>query len=106
MLPNQRPYEEKRDFIRVSLDCAVHLQHAASGQRFIASGRNLSAGGVLFLTEEPLACGDLLEMHIEADQALFSMLTATVEVLRIEAQAQTATQWVSGVIRTIHEMDT
>lgn len=105
MMANQRPYEEKRDFIRVSLDCEIHLQHAASGHRFIASSRNLSAGGVLFLTEESLAPGDLLEMHIEASQALFSVLDATIEVVRIESHDAGEPQLVGGAIRTIHDMN-
>jgi hypothetical protein len=103
-MPNQRPYEEKRDFIRVDLNCEIHLQHAASGHRFIANSRNLSAGGVLFQTDESLVPGDLLEMHIEASQALFSVLDATIEVVRIEPHDEGGSHLVGGAIRTIHDM--
>jgi hypothetical protein len=105
MMPNQRPYEEKRNFIRVALDCEIHLQHAASGHRFIAGGRNLSAGGVLFRTDECLAPGDLLVMHIEASQQLFSVLDATIEVVRVEPCGAGEPQLVGGAIRTIHDMN-
>lgn len=105
-MPNQRPNEEKRDFIRVNLACEIHLQHAASGHRFIAGSRNLSAGGVLFQTDECLAPGDLLEMHIEASQMLFSVLDATIEVVRVESPGEGGPQLVGGAIRTIHDMNT
>lgn len=81
---NQRSYEEKRDFIRVPVECEISLQDAVSGKRFLANGKNLSASGVLFFTDEPLQPGDRLEMRIEARQALLSVLDASIEVLRVE----------------------
>jgi hypothetical protein len=81
---DQRDYEEKRDFIRVPVECEISLQDVASGKRFLAEGKNLSASGVLFYTDEPLRPGDRLEMHIEARQALLSVLDASIEVLRVE----------------------
>jgi hypothetical protein len=82
---DQRSYEEKRDFIRVPVECEISLQDAESGKRFLANGKNLSAGGVLFYTDEPLQPGDRLEMHIEAHQVLLSVLDASIEVLRVES---------------------
>jgi hypothetical protein len=81
---DQRSYEEKRDFIRMPVECEISLVSAASGRQFTASGRNLSAGGVLFHTDEPLRPGDRLEMHIEAREPLVSVLDANIEVLRVE----------------------
>jgi hypothetical protein len=82
---DQRSYEEKRDFVRIPVECEVSLQDAASGRRFLANGKNLSASGVLLHTDELLQPGDRLEMHIEAHQALLSVLDASIEVLRVEA---------------------
>ncbi len=81
---DQRRYEEKRDFIRVPVECEVGLENSATGKRFTASGRNLSASGVLFHTEELLRPGDCLEMHIEARQVLLSVLDASLEVVRVQ----------------------
>lgn len=82
---DQRSYEEKRDYIRMPVECEVSLENSVSGRRFVASGKNLSASGVLFHTEERLRPGDRLEMHIEAHQALLSVLDASIEVVRVEA---------------------
>ena len=99
---DQRSYEEKRDFVRVTVDCEVGLQPASGGQRFRANGKNLSAGGVLFHTDEQLQPGDRLEMHIEAHQALFSVLDATIEVVRVQAVEDGRTWAVGGCITRMH----
>jgi hypothetical protein len=81
---DQRSYEEKRDYIRVPVECEVSLENSTNGKRFVASGKNLSASGVLFHTDELLRPGDRLELHIEAHQALLSVLDASIEVVRVE----------------------
>jgi hypothetical protein len=81
---DQRSYEEKRSYIRVPVECDVNLEDGASGKQFVARGKNLSASGVLFYTDEQLQPGDCLEMHIEAHQALLSVLNASIEVVRVE----------------------
>jgi len=99
---DQRSYAEKRDFIRVPVDCDVELQHAGNGRNFQGTGRNLSACGVLFQTEALLAPGDRLEMHIESSQALLSVLDASIEVVRVEAAADGLSYIVGSAIRIIH----
>jgi len=98
---DQRSYEEKRDFIRVPVECDVDLQHEDNGKCFRASGRNLSAGGVLFHTDEPLQPGDRLEMHIESSQVLQSVLNASIEVVRVEPAGEEKRYAVGSAIRTI-----
>jgi hypothetical protein len=100
---DQRSYEEKRDFIRVPVDCEVALEAAANGRRFTGIGKNLSASGVLFHTDELLAPGDRLEIHIESSQALLSVLDATIEVIRVEPVAESACYAVGSAIRRIHD---
>ncbi|GMQ87357.1 MAG: PilZ domain-containing protein [Gammaproteobacteria bacterium] len=99
---DQRSYEEKRDFIRVAVECDVDLQHADNGKHFQGCGRNLSACGVLFHTDEPLRPGDRLEMHIESSQARTSVLDASIEVVRVEPAGDGLSYAVGGAIRTIH----
>ena len=86
MALDRRTYEEKRDYIRVAVDCDIGLVKQQGGKHFLARGRNLSAAGVAFSTDEPLAPGDVLDMHIEARQALLSVLDATIKVLRVEPE--------------------
>ena len=102
MTLDRRSYEEKRDFIRMPVDCDVSLEDKASGKQFTAAGKNLSANGVLFHTVEALAPGDRLEMHIEASQALLSVLEATIEVVRVESLGDGRSFAVGGAIRKLH----
>ena len=100
---DQRPYDEKRGFIRMPVDCEVTLEHEVDGRRFLGSGKNLSASGVLFYTDEPLKPGDRLEIHIEANQALLSVLDATIEVVRVEAVGDGLSYAVGSAIQAIHD---
>lgn len=84
---DQRSYDEKRDFIRVPVQCEVSLETLDSGKHFVAEGKNLSGNGVLFFTDEALKPGDRLSLHIEATEVLMSVLDATIEVVRVEALA-------------------
>jgi len=99
---DQRSYDEKRDFVRVTVDCEVGLQSVSGDRQFMANGKNLSAGGVLFHTDEQLQPGDQLEMHIEAHQALFSVLDATIEVVRVQPAGDGRTLAVGGSITRMH----
>ncbi|VAW75769.1 hypothetical protein MNBD_GAMMA15-2477 [hydrothermal vent metagenome] len=84
---DQRTYEEKRDYIRVPVQCEVALEAIDGSKHFVAEGRNLSGNGVLFFTDERLQPGDRLNLHIEATQVLMSVLDATIEVVRVESLA-------------------
>ena len=99
---DQRSYEEKRDYIRVPVECEVSLEHNASGKRFVADGKNLSASGVLLHTDELLRPGDRLEMHIEAHQALLSVLDASIEVVRVEAMDESRSYAAGCAITRLH----
>ncbi len=98
-----RPYDEKRDFIRVPVECDVNLQLTNNGKHFRGLGKNLSANGVLFFTDELLKPGDKLEMHIEASQKLVSVLDASIEVVRVEATGDGLSWAVGSTIRTLHD---
>jgi hypothetical protein len=99
---NHRPYDEKRDFIRVPVACDMALETLDTGRRFVAEGRNLSGNGVLFVTDEALQPGDRLNLHIEAATVLMSVLDATIEVVRVEALAGESRFAVGGAICTIN----
>lgn len=100
---DQRSYEEKRDFIRVPVNCEVQLEDCDSGKRFVGFGKNLSANGVLFQTDERLYPGDKLEMHIESSHRLLSVLDATIEVVRVVPTEEGFGYSVGSAIRDIHE---
>ncbi len=99
---DQRSYEEKRDFIRVPVQCEMTLEVFDTGKRFVAEGRNLSGNGVMFVTDEPLQPGDRLNLHVEATQVLTSVLDATIEVVRVVALENESRFAVGGSICTIN----
>lgn len=103
MCPDSRSYDEKRNFLRIPVVCELMLETVPDGRRFSATGRNLSAGGVLFHTGEALRSGDQLEMHIGSGQPLFPDLDATIEVMRVEPLHDDAGFAVGSAIRTIHK---
>jgi hypothetical protein len=99
---DRRTYEEKRNFIRVPVECEVALAFVVNGKRFRGTGKDLSGGGILFHTEELLEPGDRLELHIETSQAQFAVLDATIEVVRVRPLAEERRYAVGSAIRTIH----
>lgn len=103
MALNERPYEEKRNFVRVTVDYEVTLEQVSSGRRFIGAGKNLSASGLLFHTDEELVPGDMLEIHIETGPALLNALDASIEVVRVEPLRKQARYAVGGAILNIHK---
>ena len=98
---DRRSYEEKRNFIRVPVECEVMLASPVDGKRFRGIGKDLSGGGILFHTEEFLEPGEHLEIHIEARQAMFSVLDATIEVVRVQRLADGRHYAVGGAIRAV-----
>lgn len=100
---DHRSYDEKRDFVRVTVDYELGLQAASDGRSFTAMGKNLSAGGVLFHTDEQLRPGEQLKIHVEARQALLSVLDATIKVVRVEDAGDGRTWAVGGAITQMHE---
>ena len=103
MCPDRQSYDEKRAFLRIPVECELTLEAAQDGRRFTATGRNLSAGGVLFHTGELLQTGDRLEMHIDSRQPLFPDLDATIEVTRVEPLSEGGRYAIGSAIRTIHK---
>jgi hypothetical protein len=103
MCPDRQSYDEKRDHLRIPVVCKLTLETVPDGKCFSATGRNLSAGGVLFHTEELLQTGDRLEMHIGSGQPLFPDLDATIEVVRVEPLGDSDCYAVGSAIRMIHK---
>lgn len=79
-----RDYEEKRDFIRVQLDCQAQCTDLRSGERFTGQARDLSGRGLCLELVRSLAPGTLLEVRIEPQKAVVAPLHALVEVVRVE----------------------
>jgi hypothetical protein len=84
MQTTRSEYSEKRDFIRLAVDCDVYYQ-TEGGQEHCGQGRDLSAGGVMFEVEEEFPVGTKLHVRIHPRNNLTPPLETTVEVLRMES---------------------
>lgn len=78
-----RTFEEKRNYIRMRVDCRVLYKEQMSDAQYEAKGKDLSGAGVLFETDRPLLQGQLLEISVLPDQKNIAPLDATVQVVRI-----------------------
>ncbi|MDV3239445.1 MAG: PilZ domain-containing protein [Gammaproteobacteria bacterium] len=79
-----RDYEEKRDFIRMQLDCPIQCNDMRTGERFIGRARDLSGKGLCLELPRELPPGTLLEVRIEPARTVVAPLHALVEVMRCE----------------------
>lgn len=79
-----RDYDEKRDFIRMTVDCDVSYRLIDKDMAGEGRARNLSGRGVLFQTDHLLAPGSILELSIRPQSASIAPLNARVEVVRVE----------------------
>lgn len=82
MLP--RDYEEKRDFIRMQLDCPVQCTDLRNGERFMGQAKDLSGKGLCLELTRNLPPGAMLEVRIEPAKVVVPPLHAIVEVMRVE----------------------
>lgn len=78
-----RNYDEKRDFIRMTVDCDLTLTEPESGRHYQGRCVNLSSTGAMVLLDEAPVLGQRLELHIAPRLALVPALDALVEVVRV-----------------------
>ena len=77
-----RTYDEKRDFIRMTVDCDLTLRDG-QGRQYPGRCVNLSSTGAMVLLDDAPQPGQQLELHIAPRLALVPALDARVEVVRV-----------------------
>lgn len=78
-----REYDEKRDFIRVEVDCPVRYRVENTGEDATGKVRNLSGRGMMFIAEQELPRESYLEVRIQPENTLTPPLHARVRVVRV-----------------------
>ena len=73
-------YSEKRDFIRMSMQCPIAIRNAAGGADEMAELLDLSASGVRFKSARELYTGDHLQMTVQPPSPITPPLQAAVSV--------------------------
>ncbi len=79
-----REFEEKRDFMRMLVDCEVHCRSAENGTEYSGQVKNLSAQGLLFTSKQELVVGDRLEVVVRPQGGSSAPLEASAEVVRVD----------------------
>ncbi|MEJ2480915.1 MAG: PilZ domain-containing protein [Acidihalobacter sp.] len=83
-----REFEEKRDFMRMMVDCDVHCRSADGTGEYEGRVKNLSAQGLLFTSEREIVVGERLELVIRSQGGSAAPLEASAEVVRVDVVEQ------------------
>ncbi len=81
-----RDYDEKRDYVRVEVDCEVFYNEPESQDKYHGQVKNLSGRGMMFVSERGIPEETLLEVQIAPKNDLTSPLHALVRVVRLAKQ--------------------
>ena len=76
-------YAEKRDFLRMPIDCALSFTVAGENRAFQGSVINLSHRGILFTSTDGFAEGTRLDIVLTPANSLTPPMEAEVVVARI-----------------------
>ena len=98
-----REYDEKRDFIRINVDC--EMTYKLPGTPDTKSGKvtNLSGRGMMFITAEALDVESVVEVRIIPEKNITPPLHANVRVVRVAKQRHGDGYETGAVIQEILE---
>ena len=80
-----RDFEEKRDFIRMCVECPMSFTRLGDTTVHGATAKDLSGSGLGFSTTQALRLGELLTVRVAPDKSVVAPLQAEVEVVRVQA---------------------
>ncbi len=79
---NDKPYSEKRDFIRMKIGAPLNATLAAASQTIEGLCLDLSGGGLQVETKQPLAVGTEAEVEVSSAHGHNPTLRAKTRVVR------------------------
>lgn len=94
-----RDYDEKRDFVRVEVDCDVFYNEQDSQDKYHGRVKNLSGRGMMFVSERGIPAETLLEVKIAPANDLTPPLHALVRVVRMAKQRHANGYEIGAVIQ-------
>ena len=78
-------YAEKRDFLRMPIDCELSFAAEGNTRQYQGNVINLSSKGILFTSNEKFAAGTTLEITLTPSNSTTSPMQATVVVARVSS---------------------
>ncbi len=76
-------YAEKRDFLRMPIDCELTFSEAGSSKQFQGNVINLSSKGILFTSNQKFETGTSLDIVLTPSNSITPPMEATVSVSRV-----------------------
>lgn len=102
-----REYDEKRDFIRIDIDCEIVFKKSDSEgsaeEESIGQVSNLSGRGMMFISDTELEKNSTLEITIKPSNILTPSLHANVKVVRVIKQRHAEGYEIGAVIKEIYD---
>lgn len=80
-------YSEKRDFMRMAVECPMTFSIQGESAVYSATARDLSASGLLILCQHEVDEGSLLVVSVKPEQSIVPPLQALCEVMRVSSSA-------------------
>lgn len=81
-------YDEKRNYIRMEIDCDITYKLANSDELFRGRCSSLSGAGVSFFADQFFAPGIAMEVNIAPKSSVTPPMTAFIEVVRATKQEE------------------
>jgi hypothetical protein len=78
-------YAEKRDFLRMPIDCGLSFAAEGSIRQYQGKVINLSSKGILFTSNEKFPPGTILEIVLTPSNSATPSMQATVVVARVSS---------------------
>jgi hypothetical protein len=78
-------YAEKRDFLRMPIDCELSFSEVDGGKRHQGKVINLSTKGILFTSSEKFDIGTRLDIVLTPSNSITPPMQARVSVSRVVA---------------------
>ena len=89
-----RNYEEKRDFIRMKVNCNATIT-TADGQKSTGYCHNLSGGGALLELTQKVPLNEALQITINSQYGHARVFSTQGKVVRSHPKAATQNYWVA-----------
>jgi len=96
-----REFDEKRDFIRITVDCSLTYKVPQADAVEYGQAKNLSGRGMMFIAPRAVEVDSELEVTISPDQPVTPPLHALVKVVRVAKQRRGDGFEVGAVIQSV-----
>ncbi len=96
-----REFDEKRDFVRMGVQCELTYKADGVDEEERGEARNLSGRGMMFIAEREIPVESRLEVMIRPDNTLTPPLHAMVKVVRVARQRRGEGYEIGAIIQSV-----